>query len=48
MPAQQVRRRMTEIGPDPGREFLPVGTRYGTKVEIDVDARGGARPGPSV
>lgn len=37
---------MTKIGPDLGREFLAMGTCHGTKIEIDIDACGGARPRP--
>ena len=46
VPAQQVRSQMAEIGADPGGELPAVGTSHGAQIEIDVDACGGARPGP--
>ncbi len=46
VPAQEVGGEMAQVGPEPGGEFRAVGARHGTRREIDVDARGGARPRP--
>lgn len=46
VPAQQVRCQLAEIGPELGRDFATVDACHGARIEIDIDARGGARPRP--
>jgi hypothetical protein len=46
MPAKQVRSQMSQISADLCRELLTMGATHGSQVQIHVDARGGACPGP--
>lgn len=46
VPAQQVGGEVAQVGPQERGEFVAVGACHGPWAEIEVEARGGARPGP--